>query len=154
MISLSKKYLFQTANNKIICMALEDTDIKDPATDLSIRISTTVRILYRKAYPNEYGTMRNARLNYVIAKEFISNSNKVIHYFRLGKKKSPQNEFKPPGSEEGKVYTGVGEIRGAGSFYFVSARKSDTIDILTIQASWLKPKYRGSAEKPIEVGDT
>lgn len=135
-------------------MSLEVTEIKDPATNKPIAVSTTARLMYRKAYPNDYGNMRNARLNEIIAKDFAANSGKILHYFRLGAKKKSQTEHKPLGAEPNKIYAGVAEIRGSASFYFIAARKDDGINILTIQASWLKPKYRGSESNPIALGDS
>ena len=134
--------------------ALEETEVVDPSSGKQIRISTTTRLLYRKAYPQEYGDMRNARLNQAIAKDFASNSGNVLHYFRLGKRGAPRNEHKPEGAEEGKVYGNVAEIRGNASSFFISAIQDDTIDILTIQNSWIKPKYKGSQDKPMAFGDT
>lgn len=134
--------------------ALEETEITDPSSGKQIRVSTTTRLLYRKSYPQEYGQMRNARLNQVIAKDFASNSNNVLHYFRLGKKGTSRTEYKPVGAEEGKIYGNVAEIRGNASSFFISAIQDDTIDILTIQNSWLKPKYRGSEENPMALGDS
>lgn len=134
-------------------MALEEVEARDPASGKSIRISTTARIIYRKMYP-EYKSVRNARLNLLIAKDFIENASNVLHYFRLGKKESPRHEYQPPGAEAGKVYSNTGEIRGTSSFFFISAINSDSVDILTVQSSWLKPKYKGSRENPIALGDT
>lgn len=133
---------------------LEDSDMSDPKTGKKIRISTTVRLIYRKAYPDVYGSMRNSKLNIVIAKDFIKNSNNVLHYFRLGSKGQSRTEYKPPGHVSGEVYANVAEIRGSTSSYFISALKDNSIDILTIQASWLKPRYMGSSEKPIALGDS
>jgi hypothetical protein len=121
--------------NKIA--GLEETEVADSRTGKVIRISTTVRIIYRKLYPEEYGTMRNARLNQVIAADFAQQSGNVLHYFRLGKDASG----------------GIGEIRGSSSSFFVSALKSETIDVLVIQKSWLKPRYQGTREDPVELGD-
>lgn len=117
--------------------SLEETEITDPRHGKEIRISTTTRLIYRKAYPQEYGAMRNARLNQVIAKEFAAQANSVLHYFRLG--------------ESGRE--GVAEIRGNASSFFIAAIKDDSVDVLTIQNSWFKPKYRGTRENPIELGD-
>ena len=133
---------------------LEDSDITDPATGKKIRISTTIRLMYRKAYPNEYGPMRNARLNIEIAKDFVNNSSNVLHYFRLGKKDRSRADYKPSGAKSGQVYANVAEIRGTSSSFFISAIKDSSIDILTIQNSWLKPKYKGSKDDPIALGDS
>lgn len=128
--------------------ALEETEVVDPSSGKPIRVSTTTRLLWRKSYPEEYGHMRNARLNVLIAEEFADKANQVVHYFRLGKTGKARSEFEPPGAEEGKVYADVGEIRGDSSFYYISAIRSDSIDILTIQNAWVKPKYRA-----MEVGE-
>lgn len=133
--------------------SLETTEVKDSKTGKEIRVSTTARLIYRKAYPNEYGSMRNHRLNMTIAKDFVNNAGNVLHYFRLGKKESPRHEYKPVGSG-GDIYANVAEIRGTSSSFFISAIKENTIDILTIQTSWLKPKYKGSHEEPIALGDS
>jgi hypothetical protein len=117
---------------------LEITDVKDPKTGLSISVSTTTRKMFRKMYPDQYGPMRNVRLNYVIAEEFAKNSSNVVHYFRLGKEKD----------------SGVAEIRSGGAgVYYISAIRQDSIDILTVQASWLQPKYKGSASNPLETDE-
>ncbi len=131
---------------------LEETEITDPKSGKAIRISTTARLVYRKMYPADYGSLRNARLNLIIAKEFVQNSGHVLHYFRLGKK-GPRTEHKPSGGEEGQIYANVAEIRGTSKFFFISAIKENSIDILTIQSNWLKPKYQGSKENPIALGD-
>ena len=134
--------------------ALEETEVVDPSSGKQIRVSTTTRLLYRKAYPQEYGNMRNARLNQEIAEDFASNASNVLHYFRLGKKGTSRTEYRPPGAEEGNIYGNVAEIRGSSTSFFISAIQDNTIDILTIQNSWLKPKYRGSEEKPMALGDS
>jgi hypothetical protein len=88
--------------------------------------------------PQEYGMMKNFKLNLVIANDFLHQASNLLHYFRLG-----------PGGKNG-----VAEIRGNSSSFFISAIKDETIDILTIQNSWLKPKYKGAPDNPIELGDT
>lgn len=134
--------------------SLEDTETTDPKTGKTIRISTTVRLIYRKLYPQEYGDMRNARLNLVIAKDFVANANNVLHYFRLGSKEVSRTEHQPAGAEKGKVYANVAEIRGTSSSFYVSAIQDNSIDILTIQKSWYKPKYKGTEDAPMEMGDS
>lgn len=98
--------------------------------------------------------MRNVQLNDLIAREFAKNANQVLHYFRLGDADQTRTEYQPPGAEPGKVYADVAEIRGSSSFFYISAIRGEYIDILTVQSSWLKPRYRGSREKPIALGDT
>jgi hypothetical protein len=117
---------------------LEATDVNDPKTGLTISVSTTTRKMFRKMYPEQYGGMRNVRLNYVIAEEFAKSSANVVHYFRLGKDKD----------------AGVAEIRSGGSgVYYISAIRERSVDILTVQASWLQPKYKGSASSPMETDE-
>lgn len=118
--------------------SLEETEVTDPKHNKIIRISTTTRLIYRKARPQEYAAMRNPQLNLVIANDFIHQANNVLHYFRLG--------------ESGR--DGVAEIRGNSSAFFVAAIKGEYVDVLTIQHSWLKPKYKGSRENPIALGDS
>ncbi len=130
--------------------AMEETEVVDPKTNKPIRISTTNRLVFRHSF-DEYREVRNARLNILIAKDFAEKANSVLHYFRLGEKEKTRTEFSPEGAEKGQVYANVGEIRGTSSFYYISAVREDSIDILTIQNSWIKPKYRGTEEKPIEL---
>lgn len=132
---------------------MEDTETTDPKTGKKIRISTTTRLIYRKTYPQEYGELRNARLNQIIAEDFIKSGSSVVHYFRLGDSGS-RGDYEPLGAEPGKVYANVAEIRGTSSSFFISAIKDNNIDILTIQNSWKKPRYKGSASNPIELGDS
>ncbi len=118
---------------------LEVTEVKDPKTGKTISISTTTRKMYRKMYPQEYDGMRNVRLNHVIAENFAKNGSNVVHYFRLGKDKD----------------SGVAEIRsGGGGIYYISAIRESSVDVLTVQASWLQPKYKGSASSPMELDDS
>lgn len=131
---------------------LEETELSDSKTGKNIRVSTTTRLLFRKLYP-ELEAERNGRLNIIIAKEFIKNASNVLHYFRLGKKEETRSDYETDGAEPGKVYADVAEIRGNQSFFFISAIRDNYIDILTIQTSWLKPKYKGSTENPIALGE-
>lgn len=122
---------------------MEITEVDDPGTGKTVAVSTTVRLLFRQAWPEKYGDMRNSRLNYEIAKDFIANSGNVLHYFRLG-----------TGDESGTGHSGVAEIRAGGSsFFYISAIRSKSIDILTMQADWIRPKYEGSADNPLVLGE-
>ena len=132
---------------------MEDTGLTDSKTGKKIRISTTTRLIYRKTYPAEYGELRNQRLNQLIAEDFVKASGSVVHYFRLGDKGS-RTDYKPEGAEEGKVYANVAEIRGTSASFFVSSVRESYIDILTIQNSWKKPRYQGSKNNPIALGDS
>jgi hypothetical protein len=134
--------------------SLEDSGVSDPKTGKKIRISTTIRLMYRIADPDIYGAMRNARLNVKVAEDFAGHSSNVKHYFRLGKKDTSRTEHKPAGAEEGQVYANVAEIRGIEGTYFISAVKESTIDVLTIQDTWMEPRYKGSQDDPIALGDS
>jgi len=123
--------------------AMESAESTDPKTGKKIRVSTTTRLIYRETYPTEYGHLRNSRLNQVIARDFIQASSQVVHYFRLG-----------TGDDSGTTHRGVAEIRGNSSSFFISAIREGYIDILTIQNDWLKPKYKGSSDNPIALGDS
>lgn len=115
---------------------LEETEITDPKTSKDIAVSTTARIMFRKAWPDQYAQMRNVRLNIEIAKDFASNSGNVVHYFWMNKEKRI-----------------IAEIRkGSSSFFYISVVRGKRIDVLAIQSSWLKPKFRSSSQV-IELGD-
>ncbi len=117
-------------------MGLELTEVSDPKNQKDISVSTTTRIMYRKMYPDQYGGMRNVELNNIIAREFAQHSSGVIHLFWISKDKRI-----------------IGEIRQgrSGSFY-ISAIRGSTIDILTIQSSWFRPKYKPRTDA-IAMGD-
>ena len=107
---------------------LELTTVTDPDLGLPVRVSTSVRKLYRKMDEERYGMMRNERLNLIIAEHFSSNANHILHYFPLTK-----------GTE-----SVTGEIRSVagGSLFYVSAIRSSSIDILIIQNGWKEPSNR------------
>lgn len=115
---------------------MEETEVTDPKTGLTINVSTTARLIFRKMFPTEYGALRNARLNAIIAEDFAKSSNNAVHYFRLGKEKDQ----------------GVAEIRSASisGVFYISAIRENSIDIITIQSDWLRPKYKVMA--PDESG--
>jgi hypothetical protein len=114
---------------------MEDSNVTDTATGRKIRVSVTVRKLYREI--EEYQGLRNARLNQVIAADFSRESSNILHHFRLTK--SGKNE--------------IGEIRGSADIYFVSAIRDNYIDILTVQGKWFQPKYRILDSKKLRLED-
>lgn len=123
---------------------MESTEMKDPKTGKVIAVSTTVRILYRKMFPTHYEHLRNPRLNAAIAKHFAQSGDNVLHYFKLG-----------TGDESGTGHRGTAEIRmGPSGVYYISAIRENSVDILTVQSKWLKPKYKGSASEPLEMSDS
>jgi hypothetical protein len=103
---------------------MEESGVKDLSTGFPIRVSITVRKFYRKTLPETYGPMRNANLNKEIANDFNHQSSKILHYFPLSKK----------GPRE------IGEIRGSGNMYYISAIRNGFIDVLAIKEGWLKVK--------------
>lgn len=113
---------------------MEETNITDPGTGKSIRISTATRKIYRLL--PEYQGMRNARLNEIIANEFSNDSGKIFHHFKLTKM----------GKE-------IGEIRGDAGFYYISAIRGGNIDILTVQGKFIEPKYRVKEHSKISLED-
>lgn len=111
--------------------SLEESKVVDKRTGLDIKVSTTVRKIFRKAFPDKFLDMRNARLNYYISEDFSSNSSNVVHFFKLGKNGE------------------LAEIRkGSGGIYYISAIRKNTIDILVIQSDWIKPKFKS---KPLNT---
>lgn len=122
---------------------LEDTGITDQVHGKPIRVSTTVRMIYRKTWNNpefrDFSSMRNTTLNEIIARDFVNSSDKVIHYFALGRINDQQRD--------------LGEIRnlsidGTGLFkFFISAVRDGSVDILTIQSKYIKPVDKNG--KPI-----
>ena len=115
---------------------LEETEVSDSKTGKDIAVSTTARLIFRKAWPEKYGAMRNARLNDEIAKDFSSNSGSVLHHFWIN-----------------KADRVIGEIRaGSSSFFYISVVRGTRIDIITIQTSWIRPEYNPSEEE-MEMGD-
>lgn len=89
--------------------------------------------MFRKLF-KQYEKTPNVKLNKIIATEFSRRSNNVLHYFKLKNKGES-----------------VGEIRGAGNFYFISSITDHSITIITIQSKIIKPKYK--TEAPLEPDD-
>lgn len=106
--------------------------VSDPKGQKPIYISTTARKMYRYLWPDVFGTMRNAKLNYYIGKEFANSSENILHLFWLTKS----------GKKE------LGEIRGGpNGLYFISVIRGKGAYIVTIQTSWMiPPKVRKTIE--------
>jgi hypothetical protein len=67
---------------------LEDSGVTDPRSGLPIRVSTTVRMKYRRYFGKEWGDRRdvlyglhNPELNEVIAQDFRANAQNIVHMF-------------------------------------------------------------------------
>lgn len=111
---------------------IEESTVADPATGLPIRVSTTVRKVYRKKFrgmEEGYERMKNAELNEIIAEYFAASSSKVVHYFKLGK--------------IGEQDRTVAEIRNrsGSTMFYISAIRGGNIDVLTLQNAWKSPKF-------------
>lgn len=123
---------------------METTSVTDPSTGRAIRVSTTARLIYRKIYAGQIEgieSMRNAQLNEIIAEDFANSAGRVVHYFQLGKKEDSQ------GRSWAEIRNMVKGGRGLFQFY-VSAIRSDSVDILVIQGKYIKTKFR---KKPQDV---
>lgn len=116
--------------------ALEDTTISDPNSGKIIRISTSTRIYFRRAFP-DYSHVRNERLNLVIAKEFAKASSKVLHYFPLKK---------GTGKSSDGISEDMAQIRGNKNYFFIGIVRGSNIDVIAVQTSWLKPRYARQQE--------
>lgn len=114
---------------------MEETNQTDPATNKKIRVSVTARKHVRQL--EEYASMRNVKINEIIAKDFADASNQVMHHFVLNKK----------GKKE------IGEIRGMQNAYYISAIRDGYIDILTIVVSFKEPKYRVKDYSKLDLGN-
>jgi hypothetical protein len=114
---------------------MEETNVTDPATGRSIRVSVATRKIYRLA--EEYRGIRNAKLNQIIAKDFAGDSGKVAHHFILTKRGE----------------RAIGEIRGDAGLYYISAIRGNYIDILTVQSKFTEPRYRVKDSTKISLED-
>lgn len=111
----------------------EPTEIQDPETGATIRVSTTTRKKYRHIFRGtDIEFMRNNQINYLIAKDFADSAGKVVHHFKLGQSVDEERA--------------VAEIRNkkGSAMFFISVQRGEFIDILTIQSAWKSPKYTES----------
>jgi hypothetical protein len=96
----------------------------DPKGQKPIYISTTTRKMYRYLWPDDFGSMRNARLNLQIANDFKNSSENVLHLFWLTKGDKKE----------------LGEIRGGPSgLYFISVIRGKGAFVITAQTKWMIP---------------
>ena len=122
--------LFKTA-------ALESSTFSDSKTGKAIRVSTTMRKIYRETVDKEvftkiYGSdiLSNKLLNDLIAQDFISSSDGTMHMFLANT------------SPEGDAQREWVEIRRAKVSvpfnYFLAIRRASTIDIISV----IKDEYK------------
>src|SRR5882672_3101306 len=91
--------------------ALEKTLITDKGGK-QLSVSTSVRLYWRKYFPQQFGKYRNQDLNEIISADFAKGT--IVHRFVL---------------KSGNI----GEIRKSSKFYYVGSIKDDGIDILVVQ---------------------
>ena len=123
---------------------LEGTSVTDPASGLSVRVSTTTRKVYRYIYRNTdfgYETMRNVRLNEIIANDFANSSSRVVHHFKLGK---VGDQDRITAEIRNRLVDGKGTV-----MFFISAKRGNYIDILTLQDAWRSKPLSYKKEKVI-----
>lgn len=111
-------------------MPFEDSGVSDPATGKQIAVSISLRVFYRKKYPEAYGSMPNKELNRVIGEEFAKCSSNIIHYFRAGKGKGSIS------AEWAEIRKGIWSTR-----YFISLM-GDKMYVVTMQDSFFDPQKR------------
>lgn len=116
---------------------MEESSKTDPATKRRIRVSVSVRKFYRTL--EEYQSIRNIKLNEIVAEDFADTAGSVLHHFALTKGAGGKKE--------------IGEIRGNSNLYYISAIRDNYIDILAIQGSWVKPKYIIKDPSKLYLGD-
>jgi len=117
---------------------LESSGSSDPRTKLPVRISTTVRIKYRKYFNDFWSDRRdhlsdlsNAQLNEIIGQDFAASHDSVVHMF-LAKSSNIASQ-KREWIEIRKVKT-----RRAFNFFF-SIIRPDGIDIIGTSTRYFKP---------------
>lgn len=131
---------------KIADSGMEEAGITDPRTGLPIRISITTRKKYRKYWGGQemgggnysrmnWGSLRNKDLNEIIAGDFSSSHDKLIHIFKSNRKSESGGdewiELRMASSH------GVGPKLPFNVFLAVLRRQS--IDIITVTTGYRKP---------------
>ena len=119
---------------------LEESGVTDNRTQLPIRVSTTVRLKYRKYFSKEWGDRRdvlydlnNPELNEVIAQDFRANHGNVIHMFL-----SNQSDI----ASRKRIWVEIRKESSSGRpfNFFFSIIRPDSIDIIGTTTKYLKPK--------------
>jgi hypothetical protein len=119
---------------------LEESGVTDSKSQLPIRVSTTVRLKYRKYFGKEWGDRRdvlydlnNPELNEVIAQDFKANSDGVVHMFL-----SNQSDI----ASKKRMWVEIRRESAAGRpfHFFFSIIRQDSIDIIGTTTRYIKPK--------------
>jgi hypothetical protein len=119
---------------------LEESGVTDNRTQLPIRVSTTVRLKYRKYFSKEWGDRRdvlydlnNPELNEVIAQDFRANHGNVVHMF-------PSNQSDISSKKRMWVEIRKEFSTGRPFNFFFSIIRPDSIDIIGTTTKYVKPK--------------
>ena len=119
---------------------LEESGVIDGRTQLPIRVSTTVRLKYRKYFSREWGDRRdvlydlnNPELNEVIAQDFKANQGNVVHMFL-----SNQSDV----ASRKRMWVEIRKESAARRpfHFFFSIIRPDSIDIIGTTTRYIKPK--------------
>jgi adenine-specific DNA methylase len=116
---------------------MEESSLNDPRTSLQIRISTTVRMKYRKYFDERFShrdvlyDLSNRQLNDIIAQDFAASANSALHMFLSNS--SDITSKKREWIEVRKVDT------RAAFNYFFSIIRCDGIDIITTSTRYHRP---------------
>jgi len=118
---------------------MEEAGLTDPRTGLPIRVSTTVRLKYRKYFDEFWAgkrevlyDLRNKQLNEVIAQDFAVSHNDAVHMF-LSNTSSIHSQK--------RSWIEVRKVKGRGAFnFFFSVIRPDGIDIITTSTRYNKPR--------------
>ena len=117
---------------------MEESSLNDPRTSLPIRISTTVRMKYRKYFNERFShrdvlyDLSNRQLNDVIAQDFAASAGSALHMFLA--KSSDINSKRREWIEVRKV-----DNRSAFNYFF-SIIRCDGIDVITTSTRYHKPR--------------
>lgn len=117
---------------------MESSSLNDPRTSLPIRISTTVRIKYRKYFNERFSRrdvlydLSNRQLNDIIAQDFAASANSALHMFL-----SNSSDI----SSKKREWIEVRKVDTRAAFnYFFSIIRCDGIDIITTSTRYHRPR--------------
>ena len=117
---------------------MEESNLTDPRTNLPIRVSTTVRLKYRKYFDERFAhrdvlyDLNNKELNEIIAQDFAVSHDSALHMF-LSKTSNIASQK--------REWVEIRQVKGRSAFnYFFSVIRPDGIDIVTTSTRYIKPK--------------
>jgi hypothetical protein len=119
---------------------LEETGMIDPRHNKPIRISTSVRVKYRKYFSEQWAhkrdmlyDLRNDQLNSIIAQDFAASADDVRHMFPAGS--SDIDSRRREWIEVRKVYS-----RGGTFNFFFAIVRPGSVDVITTSTRYHKPR--------------